>query len=90
LDETVDTDPYLPFGIKILDARQLFKTCSTGETLYITLKHYGTHSRLWLASRIFNYEVDWTYHFEVSLDEAREIVSLGYARWHSMIRENER
>lgn len=81
-------EPYLPFGIRVLDAREYYNTLGTGQSLYIS-RHYMTKN-LWLTRRTFNYEVDWDYLFKVTKEEAREIVSLGYAAWHWSLKDEEK
>lgn len=69
--------PTLDMGIELLDAEVLYKERSSGETLHICYSN-GKYS---LQSRIFNYDVDWDYHFPLTLQQAREIVAAGYATW---------
>lgn len=72
--------PSLPFeDIAILDAAGLANGLSTGESLYVT--YVANTGKYYLKSRTFNYDVEWDTHFKVSLDQAREIVRLGYAHW---------
>lgn len=70
--------PYLPMDLEILDAKGLYEGAYSSESLYISY----VNGRYYLKSRVHDLGgVDWTTHFQVTRQQAREIVSLGYANW---------
>lgn len=68
----------LPFeDIAVIDAAGL---ANAGDDLYI--KYVASTGKYYLETRDYScYEVQWDMHFRVSLEQAREIVRLGYAHW---------
>jgi len=73
------TEPYLPMDLELLDAKGLYLGRDTDETLFISY----VNGKYWLKSRdtSAHYGAEWTTHFRVTKQIAREIVSLGYADW---------
>lgn len=69
-------EPFLPMGIEIQDAHEAYRHRQSYESFYIKRVVSGT---LYFTSRIFYYEVDWTYLFPVTIDQARQIVRAGLA-----------
>lgn len=71
-------EPMLPMGLKVIDAKGLFDGRDEHEHTYISF----VNGSYWLKSRTLKMGgFDWHTHFRVSQQEAREIVSLGYADW---------
>jgi len=59
----------------------------TDESIHVKYSN-GKYS---LQSRIHDLGgVEWTYHFPLTLEQAREIVSKGYATWWSLVAESVR
>lgn len=74
------TEPYLPLDLELLDAKGLHEGKYPGESLYISY----VNGKYYLKSREFGSlsgNAEWTTHFQVTKQQAREIVNLGYADW---------
>jgi len=70
----------LPLDLEILDAGGLAKDLGQYETLHIKYNHERGHYYL-ETRRYASVEVEWDFHFKVTLEQAREIVKRGYATW---------
>lgn len=72
------TEPMLPLDLEIIDAKGLHDGRYSDESLYISF----VNGNYYLKSRVHDLSgVDWTTHFKVTKQQAREIVNLGYADW---------
>lgn len=75
----------LDLGTEIEDAVILCRKAynrynyNSGVSFHITYNHLGQY---WFSMRTFNYDVEWNYLVKLpSVEAAREVITLGYARW---------
>lgn len=73
---------------KVATARRLASSINQYSSLYITVHGKGKYC---LETRTFAaVEVEWDFHCWLTLEQAREIVSKGYAAWWTLVKEEDR
>lgn len=72
-----DGESLLPLDLEVTDSEVIANHLTKDETLCIKyndrMSRYSLETRSWIQG--------WTYHYPISLDQARRIVDKGFARW---------